>query len=457
LGRSTTASDGSGVRAAVAAYSSLSNGVNANSNLPNPTISTTLSCAPAVSAMGVSCSGPVGANALQVKQTVVIPTYFIRALAVFGVNSAKTISLTSVSSAASQGAAPGQYNVAIVIDTTGSMQTWDNDVYCGNTRIFCALEGVQDLLKGLSPCSQGSTAGNCKGAFDQASLFTYPNVTSNTATDDTTCTNNNNPTIRPYSTPAIGAAWVPTNFSTSSQNTTPTYQITNYLNDYSSTNQNGGALNSSSAITIATGGGTGTKNHPCNGMAAPGGENTYYAGAIYAAASSLQAMQAANPGSENALIILSDGDATADSNAGNIVPTGSLKLTNNGVYPSYLDQCAQGIAAAQYASSLTDAKGKLDTTVYTVAYGSPSSGCSSDAKSKSNPTGTNLTPCQTMAQMATSASTFYSDATATQSKGQCTSPNNTQQTNGKGGLEGIFQAILTQLTHARLIANNQFS
>ena len=81
-------------------------------------------------------------------------------------------------------------------------------------------------------------------------------------------------------------------------------------------------------------------------MAAPGGENTYYAGAIYAAASSLQAMQAANPGSQNALIILSDGDATADSKAGNIVPTGSLKLTNNGVYPSYLDQCAQGIAAA---------------------------------------------------------------------------------------------------------------
>ena len=91
------------------------------------------------------------------------------------------MSLTAVSSAASQGAAPGQYNVAIVIDTTGSMQTQDNDVYCGNTRIFCALEGVQDLLKGLSPCSPGSTAQNCKGAFDQASLFTYPNVTSNTA------------------------------------------------------------------------------------------------------------------------------------------------------------------------------------------------------------------------------------------------------------------------------------
>ena len=36
---------------------------------PARTISTTLSCAPAVSAMGVSCYGPVGANALQVKQT----------------------------------------------------------------------------------------------------------------------------------------------------------------------------------------------------------------------------------------------------------------------------------------------------------------------------------------------------------------------------------------------------
>ena len=78
--------------------------------------------------------------------------------------------------------------------------------------------------------------------------------------------------------------------------------------------------------------------------------------------------------------------------------------------------CARN-SGSQYASSLTDANGKSDTTVYTIAYGAPNSGCASDAKSKSNPAGTNLTPCQTMAQMATSPVTFFSDATATQNKG----------------------------------------
>ncbi len=49
----------------------------------------------------------------------------------------------------------------------------------------------------------------------------------------------------------------------------------------------------------------------CTGITAPGGEGTYYAQVIYAAQAALVAQQTANPGSQNAMIILSDGNATA--------------------------------------------------------------------------------------------------------------------------------------------------
>ena len=41
----------------------------------------------------------------------------------------------------------------------------------------------------------------------------------------------------------------------------------------------------------------------------PRRDGTYYAGAVYAAQSSLLAAEAANPGSKNAMIILTDGAA----------------------------------------------------------------------------------------------------------------------------------------------------
>jgi len=44
--------------------------------------------------------------------------------------------------------------VAIIVDTTRSMTDTDTDSNCNNTRISCALAGVQVLLNSLSPCSQ---------------------------------------------------------------------------------------------------------------------------------------------------------------------------------------------------------------------------------------------------------------------------------------------------------------
>lgn len=143
-----------------------------------------------------------------------------------------------------------------------------------------------------------STSSSCT-PFDQVSIFTFPNIQANNASDDTSCPTSN-PTIPYYSTPTAGAAWsAPTG-------TAATYQVTGYMSNYSANNKPNGGLNTSSALTIAAGG-SGKSN--CKGLQTPGGDGTYYAGAIYAAQSSLIAAQTANPGSLNAMIILSDGAA----------------------------------------------------------------------------------------------------------------------------------------------------
>jgi hypothetical protein len=426
----------SSVQTAASNYSSVSGAVNANSNLPNPVITTTLNCSTRVANLGIPCSGsPTGDNVVQVKQTVNIPTYFMRAFAVFGVQGAKALTLTAVSTAAARGASNSQYNVAIVLDTTASMNTQDNDASCGDTRINCALQGVRTLLTSLSPCTPSGSGSNCAGgaAFDQASLFTFPNIRADQASNDTTCPTSN-PAIPPYSTPVRGATW------TAPTGTNPTYQITDYLSDYSSTGKNGGGVNTSSSLGIAAGAST-SKN--CSGLKAPGGDGTYYAGAIYAAQSSLMAAQAANPGSQNALIILSDGDAQSSK----INVTGTVQQAGSGSpalkvnYPATTNQCQQAIDAAKFASS-------QGTTVYSIAYGASSSGCSTD---KSGPLA-GLSPCSALQKMATGPENFYSDATASQNKGQCTSASNPNL-----NLNQIFKSVATSFTVTRLVPNNYFN
>jgi hypothetical protein len=330
----------------------------------------------------------------------------------------------------------------MVVDTTSSMSSTDNDPSCGKTRIFCALEGIQTMLSLLQPCVTGT---NCT-PYDTVSLFTFPPVSANTASNDTTCPSSN-PTIVPYTTPTAGGTW------TAPTGSAGTYQITNgFDNGWSSTGKTGGTFNTSDPLVIATGGGTGTgtgKNyHPCSGLQTPGGDGTYYAGAIYAAASSLAAQQAANPNSVNALIILSDGDA----NSSKIATTGNKNAGNNGaLYGSSQDQCAQAVAAAQYAATLPN------TTVYTIAYGSPTSGCASDVyNKKTNAQGTGITPCQTMQQMSSGwasgdYSHFFTDATAT-GAGNCASP-----VYSSLSLDEIFTALTSGLGKPRLIPDADYS
>ena len=405
------------VSAEVAAYSAAQGGANAISTLPNVTVTTTLTCLSTLVAKGVPCVGsPTGNNSLQVQQTYHMPTTFIRVLGVVGIQTDSAVPITTTSTAAMKGSLNERYNVAIIIDTTNSMTQNDTDAACGHTRIYCALQGVRTLLQNLSPCTPSSTSSSCT-PFDQVSLFTYPNVQANQASQDSTCPTSV-PTILNYSLPSATAPWsAPTG-------TAPTYQITNYVSDYSATNQPNGGLRSTSPLTQAAGGKSG-----CSGMQAKGGVGTYFAGAIYAAQASLIAAQATNPNSLNALIILSDGDANSNAKI-----TGSQK--NGGTaYGSAQDLCQQAVTAAQAAAL-------AGTRVYTVAYGAASSGCNTDTTGPL----AGISPCSTMQRMASSPAYFYSDANASQNPGQCISPDEPSL-----DLNGIFVRIQLQLTQVHLI------
>ncbi|WP_348262260.1 pilus assembly protein TadG-related protein [Telmatobacter sp. DSM 110680] len=422
----------SSVTSEIALYAATAHGANGSGNLPSPTISTTFSCVTDSAMVAASCDASnTGYNVVRVTQTATVPTLFIQVLSLAGINAAKSLTLTATSSATMASGQNDQVNVAMVVDATASMNTNDTDASCGNTRIYCALQGVRTMLGLLAPCTSSTAKSTATCVpYDQVSLFTFPTIQANTAKYDTDCSGTA-PTIIPYTTPAKGATWsAPTG-------TAGTYQLTGYVSDWTASNQVGGSLSSSSSLVNGVGGPTGS----CAGMDSVGGDGTYYAGAIYAAQASLVAAKAAAPGSRNVMIILSDGDASAAS--GKIQnPPGTNVGHNGNTYPSLDDQCHQAITAAQYASA-------SGTTVYTIAYGASSSGCSTDTGSLA------ISPCNAMMQMssgyvsASNAPSFYSDATASQNKGQCTSPSNPNLT-----LNGIFGNISAQLTKPRLIPNS---
>ncbi len=250
----------------VKAYSSLITGAgttsgagaNADYNVPNVTLATpTLTCVTNSVYVQVPCTASAtGDNVIQVTQTAQVPMYFIQALKVFGNRTPSTIPVSVTSTAAMQSGANQALNLAVVLDTTSSMNSQDNDTNCGNTRLYCSLQGMQTLLQSLSPCSTGSTSSNCLSGYDQVSLFTFPNIQANQASDDTSCPTTN-PNIPSYSAPAIPGASNTT--WTAPSGTSATYQVTNFEDNYSTNNQQNGGIATGSALGIASGANTGSK------------------------------------------------------------------------------------------------------------------------------------------------------------------------------------------------------
>ncbi|MGA2558229.1 MAG: pilus assembly protein TadG-related protein [Terracidiphilus sp.] len=427
-----------------------------------------LECLTTVANMGILCEGPGAANAIQVKEQAIVPTFFAQ---IFGI---KQMTISAVATATK--GKPVPLNVALLIDTTLSMD--DTDSNCSNTQLGCAMTGAQNLLAGLAP------------SVDAVSVFTFPNIDPNTANNDKNCSppQSLNPSF--YSTPTPGLATaLPYSFPTlpSSASTgyqvptgTGTYQITSFSKDYRSSDASN-SPNSNSTL-VSTVGQPATSTTPAvSGCLAPpnqaGEFGTYLAGVIYAAQASLAAEYAqeisASPTSQpiNIMIVLSDGNSNASTRYG---VSNQFFVTNNpsasGTYPSDVGDCGQAVVAASASKS-------AGTLIYAVAYGSPATGSfswnSNDISDSINnagcPTDQNsffsafhlgsntsaypgISPCQTMQDIASTPNSeyFYSDYNQSGSNSQCYSSN----TESPSALADIFATIAGKLSKARLIPDS---
>lgn len=446
-------------------------GANQSTMLQNVTTTVTARCSSTIAGTGwnIPCqaigTGSTTANVVTVHQTATIPTMFA------GIMGIHALSVGATAAAAARGAGAESWNVGIIVDTTASMST--QDTKCGSvpgvsgtpTRLQCALYGVQILLGNLDPCpSSYSNCSQTTSTSERVSLWTFPSPTTSTVAQDTNCASGN-PTIEPYTFP--NATPSKTNYGTgtyikSGTTYNMTYAVTtdstgsnpSFLTDYR-TSDTSTSLAGSSGIVDAVGGKSG-----CSAMSDPGGEGTYYAGVLYAAQAALLAEQAsmktAGVTSQNAIILLSDGDATASqsqmANSSTQVGTGQLYATSAGTYPSWKDECSQAVQAAQIISG-------QGTRIYSVAYGATSSGCATDTSG----TYSGISPCQTMEYISSShwaspATDQYFYADANQSGSGIDTTCGSSVNNSVTNLKDIFLAISNDLQNSRLIpisvANN---
>ena len=390
--------------ATATSYSAVSGNLNALSNLTNVTMVTGYPQVKCLTSISVPCSAsPANANAIAVAEHASVSTTFLKVVGI------KSLPIAALATAAGRGGYNGPYNIAVVLDTTHSMNDTDSDSQCNSSRLSCALSGIRILFNSLSPCNAGLTScgtastetltsgANVSNPVDEVSLLAFPGLSSaSQASDDYTC-----PTTNP---------------TTASYNNSPAYQIIPFSSDYRSSDT-ASSLNTSSDLVTAVGGGS------CAGIAAPGGQGTFYAGVIDAAQAQLVANS--RPNTKNVMIVLSDGDANA-------TPS---QMAGKATSYATTQECHQAVTEAQKATA-------AGTTIYSVAYGAESSGCSTDT----NPT---ITPCQTMQQIASSAQNFFSDYTASGGDSSCVSASR-PTTN----LNEIFTEIAEDLTVARLIPNN---
>lgn len=397
-------------KAAVTSYSN----ANSPSLLSNAGLSSgypALSCLSTLkNTYGVYCYGPSSTNAIVVQEQGSVPLFF----AMFGPGK---LTLTSTATASMKGSSAGPYNIAIIIDTTRSMTDTDSDSQCNNTRISCALAGLTVLLKNLQPCiwsestCGAATNGNVANPVDRVSLMVFPPVTTASAPSDSSCSG------------SISAVGYTTPFPATS-----TYQIVGFSSDYRASDTATSLVSTSAAAAAVS--------TPC--IQVKGGFGTFYAQAIYAAQAYLAAEKASYPNTQNVMILLSDGDASATcmTSSSGVCTAGAMVGANTSTttYPSTLQQCHQAVAAAQAAAS-------AGTRVYAVAYGAESSGCSTD-------TSPSITPCQTMQQIASAPGYFFSDYTATGGTSSCVSASQPVSS-----LAQIFEVIAGDLTVAKLVPN----
>jgi hypothetical protein len=214
-----------------------------------------------------------------------------------------------------------------------------------------------------------------------------------------------------------------------STSTPPYISIVPLSSDYktsASGSLNGGSSDLVKAVDWADGAGCTTSKYglQVGSSSNPYGYNTFYSSAITAAQAQLSALTGARAKMQGAIVLLSDGDATAKwSTNGPPAPSGTCNresqncsdFTTSTPQTDAQFECHKGITAAQTAASTANAAG-LKTWVYSIAYGSSTSSSNSCASDK-NPPGLGagssnpISGCATMTQIASDANKFYSDDT----------------------------------------------
>jgi Flp pilus assembly protein TadG len=326
----------SATQTTVAAAVSSWTSANAPANVTITSTTTALSCVTATANLP-SCSG-ANPNAVNVSQTGSVSTHFLKA---FGFSS---FSLASSSAAAKAGGQGTPLNVMFVLDSTQSMNTVDTGCTVPGvkspTRYQCALYSVQSVLKVMQP------------SMASVGLMAFPG-TAKQFTPSKPC-----PT-QPSATPYLSS--------------TIFYQIGTGL----STSYNDGAGNlSHSSMIVEAVGDYGSSPALTGCQTAKGGEGTYIAEVLTKAQAALPVVA----GTKNVIILLSDGDA------------GASQAQLNNQSSKVAKQCGQYVTAAQAATT-------AGTAVYTVAYGAPTSGCSS---------GDTYNPCTALKAAASDSTKFYS-------------------------------------------------
>jgi len=379
-------------------------GQNLDADLPGVTMVTdttatypVAACLSQLTALGLACDNTAVSNALAVEQKVNVPTFFAK---IFGIT---TIPLKAQALAAMKGGTPLPANIEMIIDSTASMG--NTDTKCASdtgisspTREDCSKYGVRTLLKGLAPCPNGASSCGSTSVVDQVTLLTFPGLVNSTDAqyDYNNCGSSfQSSYIAPYAGPPTSQP--------------PYFSIVQNASDYksSSTTLNGGSSDIVKAVDWTDGNSCTSSQY---GIQNPGGEGTYYAGVITEASSNLQNISGTRAKMQDAIILLSDGDATSNwcSPCGN-----GAKMQFTSTTPESYGQyeCHQAINAAQTAASVTNSVG-LKTWVYAVAYGSSTSSSGSCATDSNPPGGVSPNPisgCSTMSQIASSANNFYSD------------------------------------------------
>jgi len=412
-------------------YSGIAGGKNVRGDLPGVTM---MSGYPQMQCLAylvdtLTCDNAAGANAVAVVQQVTVPTFFAR---VIGISS---LTLKAYALAAMKGGNPTPANVVVILDSTASMQQSDSDPACKSatgirnpTKLDCAKWGVRMLLKAFSPCAANLkscgtvTNGNVENAVDEVGLLTFPGLTASTYVPNeyANCGSTSvSSRISKYSTPTS----IP-----------PYFTIVSPSSDYRTSDTsglNGSSSNLVKAVDWQDGNNCTSSQY---GIQDPGGVGTYYAGVITQAQTDLSAITGTRSSVQNAIVLLSDGDANATCNPGHGTNcSASSDFTTTTPASQVTNECHRAIAAAQAAAATQNSAG-LGTWVYAVAFGATNGGCSTDSPS--------ITSCNTMTSIASESSKFYSDAA-----NGCRSQAHPDITS----LGEIFQTISGDFTYTRLL------